>query len=62
MSADFQPFRRNIDYHKCHDAAIAPLIEQLDFIEDKKHWGFKFRFGFFEIGKKDFELIRKVMI
>ena len=27
------------------------------FIQDKKHWGYMFRFGFFEIPHQDFELI-----
>ena len=34
----------------------------LDFIENKKAWGYKFRFGFFEIGEEDFEQIRFEMM
>jgi hypothetical protein len=61
MSDDFIPYRRNINYDECTETPIAPLINDLDFIENKKAWGFKFRFGFFEIGERDFELIRSAM-
>jgi predicted RNA-binding protein len=62
MSDDFIPYRRNIKYHQCTEAPIAPLIEKLDFIKNKKAWGYSFRFGFFEIGENDFELIKSQML
>jgi len=62
MSDDFVPYRRNMNYQNCTETPIAPLINELDFIENKKAWGFRFRFGFLEIGEKDFELIRSKMI
>jgi predicted RNA-binding protein len=62
MSEDFIPYRRNILFYKSEEIPIAPLIEQLDFIENKKSWGYKFRFGFFEIPAHDFELIKSKMI
>ena len=46
---------------QAHDAAIEPLINQLDFIENKVYWGFKFRFGLFEISHHDFLLIAQNM-
>lgn len=61
MSKDFIPYRRNIKYHKCTEAPIAPLIEQLDFIKNKRSWGYQFHFGFFEIPEQDFELIKQEM-
>jgi len=62
LSDDFMPYRRDVNYHKCKETPIAPLIDQLDFITNKKSWGYQFRLGFFEIGKKDFDLIRSEMM
>ncbi len=62
MTEDFRPYRRNVEFYQAEETPIAPLINDLDFIENKKSWGFKFRFGFFEIGGRDFELIRSAMI
>lgn len=61
-SADFQPFRRNVDFYESKDVSILPLIDDLDFIADKKKWGFYFRFGFLEISEKDFLLIKNKMV
>lgn len=62
MSDDFIPYRRNINWHPGKEVSIAPLIEQLDFIKDKKAWGYAFRFGFFEIPERDFKLINSLMV
>lgn len=62
MSPDFVPFRRNISFYPSEETPIQPLIPHLDFISDKKHWGYPFRFGFFEIGEKDFFLIASHML
>ncbi len=61
MSPDFIPFRKDIEFISAKEADIRPLIDELDFIADKKRWGYKFRFGHFEISKKDFELISLAM-
>ena len=61
VSPDFQPFRRNVDFLDCAEAPIRPLIEHLEFIEDKQHWGFRFRFGLFRVNTHDFELIRSAL-
>lgn len=47
MSEDFIPYRRNVKFYECKEISIIPLIQDLDFITNKKSWGFKFRFGFF---------------
>ncbi|XZF13115.1 EVE domain-containing protein [Chitinophagaceae bacterium MMS25-I14] len=57
MTENFIPFRRNISFFNCIETPIAPLIPELDFITNKKSWGYPFRFGFFEITEKDFNLI-----
>lgn len=62
MSAESTAYRRNVTFYKAEETPIAPLIDGLEFIENKRSWGFKFRFGFFEIGENDFELIRSAMI
>jgi len=62
MSDDFVPYRRNVNFYKCTETPIEPLIPNLNFIENKKAWGFKFRFGFFEIKEPDFKLIKSTMI
>ena len=62
MTADFCPFRRNIEFYKSEDVSILPLIDCLQFIQNKKSWGYPFRFGFFEINKHDFELISSKML
>jgi hypothetical protein len=61
MSESFIPFRRNIDFFKSENVSILPLIEDLEFIQDKKYWGYNFRYGFLEIGEKDFNFIQSKM-
>jgi EVE domain len=61
VTPDFVPWRRNVDFVAGNETAIRPLIEDLHFIEDKKRWGYKFRFGVFKIDDHDLELIRQAM-
>ena len=61
MTPDFKPFRRNLRFVDCQQAPIRPLIEGLEFIQDKQHWGYKFRFGLFEIPEHDFTIIVEAM-
>lgn len=62
VSEDFCPSRRNIEFLPSEDVSILPLIPGLDFIPDKKGWGYPFRFGFFEINQHDFDLISSQML
>jgi hypothetical protein len=62
MAEDFIPYRRNVEWLKCRETPIAPLISQLDFIKNKTSWGYRFRFGFFEIQERDFKLISEKMV
>ncbi|MDR2099475.1 MAG: EVE domain-containing protein [Campylobacteraceae bacterium] len=57
MSEDFTPFRRKVEYFECDEIPIMPLINFLHFIQNKKFWGYPFRYGIIEIDIKDFELI-----
>ncbi|CAN5664494.1 EVE domain-containing protein [soil metagenome] len=61
MTPDFRPYRRNVEFLDCAETPIRPLLDDLDFIEDKKRWGFRFRFGLFRIDEHDFEVIRAAM-
>ncbi|OBB48470.1 EVE domain-containing protein [Mycobacterium sp. 852002-51961_SCH5331710] len=60
-SPDGERWRRNVDFLDAHETPIRPLLEHLDFIEDKARWGYKFRFGVFKIGDDDLEVIRSAM-
>ena len=57
----FTPWRRNIEFAGSIEAPIRPLIDQLSFIKDKRHWGSMFRFGLFEIPPEDFAVISRAM-
>lgn len=61
IAPDFKPWRRRVTFADCTEVAIQPLIEQLDFIRNKKSWGFTFRRGFFEIAEADFRKIEQAM-
>ncbi len=55
MSPNFIPWRRNIKFlQNIIPVNIHEMIDELDFIEDKKHYGAKFRFGHFKINEHDF--------
>ena len=62
VSPDFTPWRRKVDFLDCVETPIRPLLERLDFIEDKSRWGFKFRFGVFRIGDHDLDVLRSAML
>ncbi|UUO02140.1 EVE domain-containing protein [Mycolicibacterium novocastrense] len=60
-SPEAERWRRNVDFLDCAETPIRPLIEHLDFIEDKSRWGYKFHFGVFRIGDADLEVVRSAM-
>jgi predicted RNA-binding protein len=62
MGNGFVPYRRNINWYTSKEVSIVPLIETLDFIENKKQWGYPFRYGFFEINEHDYALIAAGML
>lgn len=61
ITEDFKPWRRTIRFDACGEAAVRPLIGQLEFIRNKKSWGIVFRRGFFEITERDFGIIEAAM-
>lgn len=62
MSESFIPYRRNIEFHECTETPIIPLIHDLEFIPNKSSWAYPFRFGFFEINKHDFNLLKEKLL
>jgi len=58
---DWTAHRRDVDWSKADDAPIAPLLDELEFTAGKTNWGYQLRFGLFEIGSHDFELIAGAM-
>lgn len=62
MATEFCPSRRDIDYFPGKEVSILTLIDDLEFIKNKNSWGYPFRFGFFEIGEKDFHLLSSRML
>jgi hypothetical protein len=61
MGDGFVPFRRDVAYVAAEEASIQPLLEQFDFVEDPQRWGYKFRFGLFDISDHDMRLIARAM-
>ena len=62
MSEDFCPSRIDIDFFPAQEVSILPLIESLDFIENKTHWGYPFRWGLVEISAGDYDTIAQPML
>jgi hypothetical protein len=62
MTKDFEPFRLNVKFYDCTETSILPLIDKLEFIQNKNRWGYPFRFGFLEISATDFNLIFSQML
>ena len=61
MSPTFIPWRRNVTFLESKQALIKPMLNDLSFIVDKQHWGYKFRLGLFEIPEDDFNVIKQSM-
>jgi EVE domain len=53
--------RRPVQFLQAQPAPVKPLIEALDFIRSKRHWGAAFRFGFVRVGPEDFARIAAAM-
>jgi hypothetical protein len=61
MGGGFVPYRRNVRYVCARSAPIAPLLDALEFVEDRQRWGYKFRFGLFEVSPDDMTRIAHAM-
>ena len=61
MGGGFVPFRRDVAYVPAQEAPIRPLLDALEFVEDRSRWGYKLRFGLFTISTQDMALIATAM-
>ena len=61
MGEGFVPYRRDVDYLSAREASILPLLDHFEFVENRQRWGYKFRFGLFEISDQDMRLIAQAM-
>ena len=61
MGYGFVPYRRDMVYLPAQETAIAPLLDDFEFIENRQRWGYKFRFGLFDISDRDMHLIARAM-
>lgn len=60
---DFEPWRREVEWKEgVMQIEIKPMLQDLDFVKDKRRWGMSVRRGFFEIAKDDFEMIERAML
>lgn len=62
MGGGFVPYRKDVHYVDSVEAPILPLIAQFEFVESPARWGYKFRFGLFEISENDMRLIARAMV
>ena len=62
MAPGFVPFRKDVDYFACTEVPIHGLLDQMEFTQGKVNWGYKFRFGHFELSEHDFMLIAQRML
>ena len=61
MGGGFVPYRKDVAYVPAREAAIAPLLDHFEFVDDRTRWGSKFRFGLFAISDHDLRLIAEAM-
>lgn len=61
MGAGFVPFRRDVDWLETADAAIHPLLDELELCAGQRNWGYQLRFGLFAISDHDMDLIAAAM-
>ena len=61
MGEGFVPHRRNVTYVRGAEASILPLLDAFEFVENRQRWGYKFRFGLFDISDHDMQCIAQAM-
>lgn len=61
MGGGFRAFRRDVRWRRSRVAPIAPLLDALDFAAGRRNWGYKLRFGLFEVSDGDIERIAAAM-
>ncbi|SDH07806.1 EVE domain-containing protein [Klenkia brasiliensis] len=61
VSADFRPWRLDVEFHPSRPADVGPLVPQLSFVTDPAHWGLPFRRGLFTVPAADFATVADAM-
>ena len=61
MGNGFVPYRRDVFYMPAQETPIAPMLDDFEFIENRQRWGYKFRFGLFDVSDNDMRLIARSM-
>ena len=61
MGGGFVPFRRDVAYVAAREVSILPWLDEFEFVENRQHWGYKFRFGLFEVSDHDMRLVARAM-
>ena len=61
MGNGFVPYRRDVVYLAAQEVAIAPLLDDFEFIDNRQRWGYQFRFGLFDVSDNDMRLIASAM-
>ena len=61
MSDGFHPWRRNVAWQEAAETPIRPLLGSLAFARDNPNWGYRFRFGLFDIDRADAAVIEAAM-
>ena len=61
MGGGFVPWRRDVAWLAAREAPITPLLQELSFSKGQRNWGYKFRFGLFEVSAADMAIIAAVM-
>lgn len=61
MEEGFTAWRRDVNYAPSEEAPIRSMLDDLEFTRGRTNWGYRFRFGLFEISAHDFGLIAQAM-
>jgi hypothetical protein len=61
MGGGFRPYRRDVAWERARTTPIRPLLDVFAFTSGDRNWGYKLRFGLFEIGDGDMDLIELAM-
>jgi hypothetical protein len=56
------PLAEYVAWERTQITPIRPLLGALAFTSGDRNWGYKLRFGLFEIGEGDMDLIEEAMI
>jgi len=58
----FAPYRLAAEYLPSKEVDMEPLVKKLNFIENRKNWGFRFKFGCFKVDESAFDIIKNLML